>query len=281
MATATWALNTLNNSDATFRAWGSGISTALAAVGMVQTADTGQIDWGTVTLPGTGVYAGYEIWRFNDALQATHPLFFKIEYGTGTTATRDRYQITIGKGSDGSGVLTSAFTGATMTAMSQTNGSATTRNWYMSSGDGSMLVFNAAPDFDGFDWGFAIERSRSPEGVATGSGVLVLTYVSNSAGTYVFNYATAALSPVNSVSAFTPKHIASGGVASGGAAPVFPSIVTDGLGAFWQPRCVMHAMAADVPALTPISVPGYGAYLPLGGQVWGATSSQSALIRWS
>ena len=40
-----------NANNDTFRSWGSTISTQIAAMGMVQTADTGQINWTTVGTP--------------------------------------------------------------------------------------------------------------------------------------------------------------------------------------------------------------------------------------
>jgi|GEM_PF-5465204 len=88
MATANPTLTFDSTSDANFRAWGSGISSALQTCGLVQTTDTGQINWTTVTrtnvaYSGGGIenVVGYEIYKFNDSLQATVPVFIKIEYG--------------------------------------------------------------------------------------------------------------------------------------------------------------------------------------------------------
>ena len=64
------------DNDADFRLWGGGISAQLAAVGMVQTSDTGQANWATAV----GADSPYEVWRFNDALQATKPIFFRLRY---------------------------------------------------------------------------------------------------------------------------------------------------------------------------------------------------------
>lgn len=97
-----------HSTDATFRTWGSEFSAALLAVGLTKTSDTGQIDWGTVTRPTTNTDAGYEIWRFNDALQATQPIFMKISFGTHSTALKGRIRIVVGSGSDGAGNLTGA-----------------------------------------------------------------------------------------------------------------------------------------------------------------------------
>src|SRR4051812_43985318 len=70
-------------SDALFRSWGSGLSAQFAAMGLVKTADTGQIDWSTITTPvASSQKMGYEIWRFNDALQATKPVFIRIDFGS-------------------------------------------------------------------------------------------------------------------------------------------------------------------------------------------------------
>lgn len=106
MSTNNYSTVVEHTSDATFRAWGSALSAALAAVGLTQTADTGQINWTTVTRPGTNTAAGYEIWRFNDTLQGTAPIFIKLEYGTNSTATGPQVWITVGTGSNGSGTIT-------------------------------------------------------------------------------------------------------------------------------------------------------------------------------
>lgn len=92
--------------DADFRAWGSGIAAQLAAIGLVRTADTGQINWSTVTKPAAiNTAAGYEIWRFDDALQATKPVFIKIEYGVGGAVDRPSFWFTFGTQTNGAGTL--------------------------------------------------------------------------------------------------------------------------------------------------------------------------------
>jgi hypothetical protein len=37
-------------------AWGSGIAAQIAAMGLVQTSDTGQINWATVTRPAINTF---------------------------------------------------------------------------------------------------------------------------------------------------------------------------------------------------------------------------------
>lgn len=95
------------NDDATFRASIVAMRAALAAVGLVQTSDTGQIDPVTVAKPvGVSTSAGYEIWRFNDARQADFPVFIKVEYGTSSVnATSLAMWMTVGSATNGAGTI--------------------------------------------------------------------------------------------------------------------------------------------------------------------------------
>jgi hypothetical protein len=108
MATRTSSLAPTNNTDANFRLWINEIHNSLIAFGWIQTADTGQINFSTVTRPAaTNTFQGYAIYRPNDALQATCALFIRIDFGTGTGTDSPaiKFQITIG-GTNGAGVLT-------------------------------------------------------------------------------------------------------------------------------------------------------------------------------
>lgn len=113
MTTQSWSTRVRHDSDATFREWGSEFNSMLAAIGLVQTSDTGQINWASATRPGTGSFAGYEVWRFDDTLQGTAPIFLKFEYGTwGGNATAPRIRIGVGIATDGSGNVTTIGGGA-------------------------------------------------------------------------------------------------------------------------------------------------------------------------
>lgn len=116
MTTAAWSTVIDQSSDAAFRTWGSELSAKFAAVGMVQTADTGQINWTSVTRAAViNTAAGYEIWKLSSG-----NLYFKIEYGTGATQpTFPALWITVGTGSNGSGTLTGQT--STRTGVGDTN----------------------------------------------------------------------------------------------------------------------------------------------------------------
>lgn len=119
MTTQTWSTFLDQSSDAAFRVWGSEFNTKLAACGMVQTGDTGQINWASATRAGANTAAGYEIWRLSSS-----NLYFKIEYGSGTSSSVPSHWFTVGTGSNGSGTLTgqlstrsqASFTNSTVTS---------------------------------------------------------------------------------------------------------------------------------------------------------------------
>lgn len=93
--------------DAGFRAWGSELNYNMLLAGIIQTDDTGQIDWTTAAFPGANnTAAGYTIHRFNDVLQANTPIYFKIEYGRGGSANTPAMWVTVGSGTDGAGTIT-------------------------------------------------------------------------------------------------------------------------------------------------------------------------------
>lgn len=102
-----------NNTVEGYRIAGLEYGNILSSIGLVKTADTGQIDWATVAKPTAGQQnAGYEIWRLDDALQATAPIFIRIEWRTAPESASTAYAnntfmtIGVGKGSDGAGNLT-------------------------------------------------------------------------------------------------------------------------------------------------------------------------------
>jgi hypothetical protein len=102
----------INTADADFRLWGKGASDAMTAVGFTKTADTGQIDWATVSKPASvSTYSGYEIREFSDDIQATNPIIVKIEYGCGNSLAYCAMRITVGRDSDGSGNLVGVTAG--------------------------------------------------------------------------------------------------------------------------------------------------------------------------
>lgn len=169
--------NHLVTDDPTFRAWGQAIHDQLIAAGLTQTSDTGQINLATVARPATSSYGGYEIFRFNDAKQATEPLFIKFEYGQASSANRPMLKCHTGTGTDGAGTLTGELT-LTLAAFPASNpsGAGTVHVSY----DGTvLLVFLHANNTAGgksYGYGHAIQRLRNRDTDAVEDGWLALTW---------------------------------------------------------------------------------------------------------
>ena len=178
MTTQSWNTVIAHTTDATFRAWGSELSARLAAIGLVQTADTGQINWGTATRPATNVAAGYEIWRFNDSLQGSAPIFLKVEYGTASGNSQSpMVWVTVGTGSNGSGTLTGQQTSRVTTSSINAAATNLVTNWpsYACAVEGAAWVSNkygAAGTGRGFTF-FAIFRTCDSAGAPTTTGYVL------------------------------------------------------------------------------------------------------------
>ena len=167
--TATTA-NFTNSSDANFRTWGSYLAGRLLASGWVQTGDTGQINWTTVLTPaGINTFNGYEIWRMNDTLQASAPVYMKIEYGEGANVDGPAVRTRFSTGSDGAGNLTGTPSTA-RTAQTTANAAAC-----IVVGSGSTNRFCFAGGFNlAANRGlcFSIERMKDATGNDTAEGVM-------------------------------------------------------------------------------------------------------------
>lgn len=179
-------------SSATFQAWVTEIVTTIfTTLGVTQTADTGQINPATVAVPGAiNTSAGYVIGRFNDTLQATAPIFFKLEFGTGSAIAAPGMWLTVGTGSNGSGTITNGGGGAVTTRVAVSNGSTTlastttpftSRYCYLATSGCGILHMEwkygavVAGNTYGAYAGFVIARSNDGNGNATAASVLVLS----------------------------------------------------------------------------------------------------------
>lgn len=206
--------------DAEFRDWGSTFSGALAAVGMVKTADTGQINWSTVTRAGSDTAAGYEIWRMDDAMQGVFPVFIKFEYGSRSSSSVPAMWITVGTGSNGSGSITGTFVSrfeATANGGLITNG--VSRPTLVSHTDGlfGFELASGALDFGGAlpIAAMIISRTVDAAGIATGDGLLIVNSGASS-NTVIRAVASGGIvsSPDGHI-ALVPPSITSGGTPDG------------------------------------------------------------------
>jgi hypothetical protein len=137
MTTTSWSAQLIQTTDAEFRAWGLSVRTALVAIGLTRTADTGQIDWTTVAKPAAGTTSqGYEIWQMTDTAQTTCPIIIKIEYGSGSAAANPGLWFTVGTASNGSGTITGTSILARTQVTNTTGADASARTHYACAQDG-------------------------------------------------------------------------------------------------------------------------------------------------
>lgn len=178
---ATRFSNTLhcsNTASADFQAWIQFVDNTLVTTGgWVNTADTGQLVLASATSPGAAnTKVGFRIYHMNDTLQATVPVFMRIDYGSSSIAGTPGMWITIGTGSNGTGTITGVLYngGATTAPTVVANDSATTACDSYGSADTnrcSLLMFVRTGAVDMLL--FSIERSKDSSGNDTSDGLLL------------------------------------------------------------------------------------------------------------
>jgi hypothetical protein len=105
------------STDALFREYGKFFSDSWESLGWAKQADTGQIDWSTVTRETTSSWTmkGYEIRKSGTG--GGTAVYMKVQYGSGYNANCLGIQIHYGTGSDGAGTITGGITSTNLRMM--------------------------------------------------------------------------------------------------------------------------------------------------------------------
>ena len=162
----------------------------LNSVGLVKVPSTGQIDLATFQptniTPGTD--QGWSIFRFNDTLQATAPIFIKFYYMSGgQSGACIRIEAEVGAAHNGQGTITDQSSGRLSIAQDFTLQPATiTVPSYFHGGTGRFCMFGSiAPNNGGGGFGavnvfvFGVERTRNAEGAYTNEGCTMVAGASS------------------------------------------------------------------------------------------------------
>jgi hypothetical protein len=164
-----------NSTAANFRAWGKHIHDALVAAGLTLAYSnfaTGT-DWTDVSAPTLANDTEVtEVWAFADTLQATAPIFVKIEYGSGTAATRPSLWVTVGTVHDGSGTLTGTQISDRVQIPATNNSAILAQNCYVSA-DTNRICVAMFIGTSSFSFGFVTERDHDDDGTDNGNGIAV------------------------------------------------------------------------------------------------------------
>ena len=167
-----------STANADLRAFATAVSAALVGGGWTRNGDVGEADLTTIVAnSGTN----FVIYKMGDALQATYPVYLKLEFNPAASSVGALYlYMTIGTGSNGSGTITGVIKARYLINHSS---SVTTAN--------VKAILSADPDRFNFLWSytiasgqslyFGIERTRDSSNVATNVGVLVVQGSSSAA----------------------------------------------------------------------------------------------------
>lgn len=156
---------------ATWQARCQAIHNQLLALGLVATADTGQIDLTTAAKPSAAnASAGAKMYRFSDALQATKPVFIRVEYGTasGTSGTFGLW-MTVGYSTDGANNINSVNSGRLQVSPGSTGGQGGLTH-YGSGANNRLAWFTTGA---GGTAGMFVERAKDANGNET-DGIIVM-----------------------------------------------------------------------------------------------------------
>ena len=248
-----------NSTDARFRAWGSWISAQLAASGWIRTADTGQIDWATVTRPtAANEVKGYEIWQMTDALASEAPVLLKIEYGSGSNLAYPSLWITVGGTSSGTGSLVGVT--STRTVVRSISGNTTELQQCVASGGPGRfqcaMFFAGVSQHQYMAWWLSIERTKNASGRDTTEGVLIASAGDSGTNCYqqFFQNGAGPTTREASLGVLVPTF---GTGSSGTSVSIYPVFWSKGV--FLNPGLgIMVAFLANVSAGTTLTFTVYG-----------------------
>lgn len=159
------------------------ISDILTAGGWVQTADTGQTASNAlVSSTAVNTLQGYQIWRMNDSLQSTAPIFMRIEYISGQATYASSvygytFTFTIGSGSNGAGTITGA---SPKKYIWSGNPNSSTYNSYFFA-NSSSFRFVICPT-SGAEAYFSIDRTKDASNANTAAGFTTVAIGQNGYG---------------------------------------------------------------------------------------------------
>ena len=166
------------------------IRNAFLSCSFIRTVQSGSVD-DLTTLP-TGsqidVVRTYDIFAFNDSLQATFPLFIKVLYFTGPTGTPAsfRYHYQMGTAHDSSGSLTGVSTLTTIANTANSSVALAKNQPVYASGDGSYMTLAAYSNSSLVAQLSVFERFYDSSGNITGSGFHMVGTNANESSKAIF-----------------------------------------------------------------------------------------------
>lgn len=267
---------------------GQNLAAALAAVA-VRVPTTGDIDWGTVAAPTVAnQWCGFEVYRIDDTLHATAPLYLKFEYGASAlAAVYYGLRLTVAKAVDAAGVMSDILLDPVEILTGATN--TTPVNSYASNGGNSGLALCIAPSIAQGGSVLLLERARDAVGNITGDAFYI-GYKNAVAATWTNRFYDYALGTYNNIAGgigCTPLPLSVDvSLANATVTPYFPVACISPGGTYWIPRMVLVGARADCALASVItSLFDTADYMGLGaaGQGYDQRGSaySSIMMRWN
>jgi hypothetical protein len=153
--------------------------TLVTSGGWVVTADTGQTLPSALAAPSaTNQKMGYRIYRMADALQATAPVFLRIDFGSNWNSLQcPGLWFTFGTGSNGAGTITGiVYNGGALQANvgAQSTSSSAANTCYGSADTNRFTISLFTCSTTGFMLVFGVSRTKDSTGNDTAEGLLFL-----------------------------------------------------------------------------------------------------------
>jgi len=181
MGNYTFTAPTRGTTAAVYIAWISSIEAGLVAAGLVKVTDTGQaiLSGGSAVSLPTAQRDDYVIYRFNDSVQSTSPVFLKFLFG-GILSFGQTYfdlEVDIGTGWVDGGTITN--TGASVLTFSVvpqnlgSNGGVTGTGYISGDGSGLAMILGITGGSSVYESWFVFDRHRSTSnGIALATGAM-------------------------------------------------------------------------------------------------------------
>ena len=158
-----------NSTDAQFRAWAAFIHSVFI-LGLINTADSGQVDLATVVKPSViNTAQGYKVYRTNDGLTN---VYIKIEYGSGGNAGYPSIWVTVGTATDGAGTIGGVIL-LSRTQITCSINDAVNTNVCFGSGATDRVCFAVFLSISTAPFWFSLERRRDANLANADTGVII------------------------------------------------------------------------------------------------------------
>lgn len=187
MATRTSSTLICNNdTDAHFQAWAQFIEDTLVTTGgWVRSTETGETAPGSLAHPTTAnTKKGFRVYKMDDSLQSTNPVFMRIDFGSASSATIPAIWLTIGTGSDGSGAISGVVWNGGGSASpnigSNTSGSTSNNSYGSADTNRATIALFIQNSLTSMPLVFGIERTKDATGADTATGLLLAYTAANS-----------------------------------------------------------------------------------------------------